>query len=110
MVYSEEELEKNSFRRNSEKKAVEKAESGRKSDVVGINDAQEQQIKDKMMSSRSPKLRIPIKKLLHPNKLKPANKSTSPAIKVMPYKTGTLTPETKDPTPKKNTVSITRMS
>ena len=110
MVYSEEELEKNSFRRNCEKKTAEKTDSGRKSDVVGIDDAQEQQIKDKMMSSRSPKLRIPIKKLLHPNKLKPANKSTSPAIKVMPYKTGTLTPETKDPTPKKNTVSITRMS
>ena len=80
-----------------------------------INEAQEKQIKEKMMSSQSPKLRIPIKKLLQPGKLKyPKVTAEEPppalATQLLPFTIDNPPPVTQTPAIKKNTVSITKTS
>merc|ERR1719341_2076958 len=66
------------------------------------------------MSSQSPKLRIPIKKLMHPSKLKYPKTAETPASPdltgLFPVKIDTPPPVSPAPISKKNTVSITKMS
>ena len=59
VVYKEEDLERSS-RRNDERRAQEDTTGSRRMKPgLLIDEAKEKQIKEKMMSSQSPKLRIP---------------------------------------------------
>ena len=116
VVYKEEDLERSS-RRNDERRAQEdKTGSRRTKPGLLIDEAKEKQIKEKMLSSQSPKLRIPIKKLMQPGKLKfpkvaAAETPPSPVpTELFPVKIDSPPPVSPAPISKKNTVSITKTS
>jgi len=116
VVYKEEDLERSS-RRNDERRAQEdKTGSRRTKPGLLIDEAKEKQIKEKMLSSQSPKLRIPIKKLMQPGKLKypkvaSAETPASPVpTELFPVKIDSPPPVSPAPISKKNTVSITKTS
>ena len=104
--YNEEELERRGIKKSL---VVDRRKYVKKTNTV-IDDAQEEKIKEKMMSAQSPKLRIPIKKLVKTDTTRAVSpnppKLVSPSIQPTIQHTVSITKAPVGGVPVKNTISI----